>query len=105
MKPSESNTLRGAVLALMAALVALAVGLLVMFEVLDAGQAVLVTGLVAPVLGGVGALWAAWGRYNPGILPLQPCKPKPGPRGGLVTLVLLCAILGACGSTFLCEES
>lgn len=105
MKPSKSNTLRGAVLALAASVVALILGVLVMTGVLDAAGAALVTGLVAPVLGGIGAVWAAYGRYNPDIKPIVKGK-DPGKVGpwSLVLAVLAVLFIG-CGSTFVCSKS
>lgn len=111
-KPSQSNTLRGAVLALAASIVALILGVLVMLEVIDATEAALITGLVAPVLGSIGAIWAAYGRYNPTIKPIRP-KDKSNPRGAgpwLFVLCILAAVLvvvtgPGCGSSFVCSES
>lgn len=105
MKPSKSNTLRGAVLALAASIVALILGVLVMTGVLDAAGAALVTGLVAPVLGSIGAVWAAYGRYNPDIKPIIKEGKDPGKLGpwSLVLAVLAVLFIG-CGSTFVCSK-
>lgn len=105
MKPSKSNTLRGAVLALAASVVALILGVLVMTGVLDAAGAALVTGFVAPVLGGLGAIWAAYGRYNPSIKPLKRKDSLPGPWTIVLAVLSVWMALPACGSTFLCQES
>lgn len=112
-KKRQSRTLAGAAVALVSSLVALVLGLLVQFGVLEMLEAAAVTGLVAPVVSAFGAVLAWKGRMNPQIKAIARGRALERPKipRGLKALLLVPALFisgwagGGCGTSFTCQKS